>query len=151
MKLKLPKFEEFNEVYWEEDDSKGISGGCEFNVWHVVIDTEWDEEKGQPFVYGMIIPRRQYYEDAFVLTDDIYVAHETRRCFKVAYSKVIKQLCDRYKKFVKSLYENKTKAVCSECGSPVEIAEGEEWGYCPMCENDQVELKRKAKEIMKSE
>lgn len=31
------------------------------------------------------------------------------------------------------------KAVCSECGSPVEIADGEEWGYCPMCENDQVE------------
>lgn len=36
------------------------------------------------------------------------------------------------------------KAICSECGSPVEIADGEEWGYCPMCENDQVELKRKS-------
>ena len=36
------------------------------------------------------------------------------------------------------------KAICSECGSPVEIAEGEEWEYCPMCENDQVELKRKS-------
>lgn len=36
------------------------------------------------------------------------------------------------------------KAICSECGSPVEITEGEEWGYCPMCENDQVELKRKS-------
>ena len=31
-------------------------------------------------------------------------------------------------------------AICSECGSPVEIAEGEEWGYCHMCENDQVEV-----------
>lgn len=35
-------------------------------------------------------------------------------------------------------------AICSECGSPVEIADGEEWGYCPICENDQVELKRKS-------
>lgn len=30
------------------------------------------------------------------------------------------------------------KAICSECGSPVDIMEGEEWGYCPFCENDQV-------------
>lgn len=44
-----------------------------------------------------------------------------------------------------------SKAICSECGSPVEIADGEEWGYCPMCENDQVELKKKPKEMMKSE
>lgn len=35
-----------------------------------------------------------------------------------------------------------SKAICSECGSSVEIADGEEWGYCPMCENDQVELKK---------
>jgi hypothetical protein len=35
-------------------------------------------------------------------------------------------------------------AICSECGSPVEIAGDEEWGYCPMCENDQVALKRKS-------
>lgn len=36
-------------------------------------------------------------------------------------------------------------AICSECGSPVEIAKGEEWGYCPMCENDQVELNKNLK------
>lgn len=44
-----------------------------------------------------------------------------------------------------------SKAICGECGSTVEIADGKEWGYCPMCENDQVELKKKPKEMMKSE
>lgn len=43
------------------------------------------------------------------------------------------------------------KAICSECGSPVEIVDGEEWGYCPFCENDQVELKRKTKEMCKND
>ena len=42
-------------------------------------------------------------------------------------------------------------AICNECGCHIEIVDGEEWGYCPMCENDQVELKRKAKEMMKDE
>lgn len=34
------------------------------------------------------------------------------------------------------------KEICNECGSLVEIVDGEEWEYCPFCENDQVELKR---------
>lgn len=43
------------------------------------------------------------------------------------------------------------KTICSECGSPVEIVDGEEWGYCPFCENDQVELKRKTKGMLENE
>lgn len=35
-----------------------------------------------------------------------------------------------------------SKAICSECGCPIEIVNGEEWAYCPMCENDQVEVSR---------
>lgn len=34
-------------------------------------------------------------------------------------------------------------AICSECGCPIEIEYGQEWAYCPMCENDQVEVKVK--------
>ena len=33
-------------------------------------------------------------------------------------------------------------AICSECGCPVEYTDGEEWAYCPICENDQVEIKK---------
>lgn len=44
-----------------------------------------------------------------------------------------------------------TKVICNECGRLVEIEDCEEWGYCPFCENDQVELKRKAKEILENE
>lgn len=48
--------------------------------------------------------------------------------------------------------DNKKKIVkCNECWREFEIEDNEEWGYCPFCENDQVELKRKAKEMMKSE
>ena len=32
------------------------------------------------------------------------------------------------------------KAICSECGCPVEYMIGEDFAYCPMCENDQVEI-----------
>lgn len=32
-------------------------------------------------------------------------------------------------------------AICSECGSPVEYTKGEDFAYCPICENDQVEVK----------
>lgn len=40
------------------------------------------------------------------------------------------------------------KAICNECGRLVEIEDGEEWGYCPFCENDQVELNKEPKEIL---
>ena len=43
------------------------------------------------------------------------------------------------------------KAICNECGSLVDIVDGEEWGYCPFCENDQVELKREPKEMLGNE
>ena len=33
------------------------------------------------------------------------------------------------------------KAVCSECGCSIEYTKGEDFAYCPMCENDQVEIK----------
>ena len=40
----------------------------------------------------------------------------------------------------------KSVAICSQCGSPVEYDDGDEFAYCPMCENDQVEIaKRKDK------
>ena len=32
------------------------------------------------------------------------------------------------------------KAICSECGCPVEYRIGEDFTYCPMCENDQVKI-----------
>lgn len=42
--------------------------------------------------------------------------------------------------------KQKLIAVCSACGSPVEYDDGDEFAYCPMCENDQVEItKRKDK------
>jgi uncharacterized Zn finger protein (UPF0148 family) len=42
--------------------------------------------------------------------------------------------------------KQKLIAVCSVCGSPVEYDDGDEFAYCPMCENDQVEIaKRKNK------
>lgn len=43
------------------------------------------------------------------------------------------------------------KVICSECGSLVEIEDGEEWGYCPFCENDQVELNKEPKEMLGNE
>lgn len=33
------------------------------------------------------------------------------------------------------------KAICSECGCSIEYTKGEDFAYCPMCENDQVEIK----------
>lgn len=33
-------------------------------------------------------------------------------------------------------------AICSECGCLIEYIEGEEWAYCPICENDQVEIEK---------
>ena len=29
---------------------------------------------------------------------------------------------------------------CNKCGKYFEVEEHEEWGYCPFCENDQVEV-----------
>ena len=43
------------------------------------------------------------------------------------------------------------KAICNECGRLVEIEDGEEWGYCPFCENDQVELNKEPKEMLGNE
>ena len=34
-------------------------------------------------------------------------------------------------------------AICKECGYPVEYTEGEDFAYCPICENDQVEVVKK--------
>lgn len=34
-------------------------------------------------------------------------------------------------------------AICSECGSYIEYEIGEEFAYCPICECDQVEIKKK--------
>lgn len=39
--------------------------------------------------------------------------------------------------------KQKLIAVCSACGSPVEYDDGDEFAYCPMCENDQVEIRRR--------
>ena len=49
--------------------------------------------------------------------------------------------------FICSIRRSKRSfAVCSACGSPVEYDDGDEFAYCPMCENDQVEItKRKDK------
>lgn len=33
------------------------------------------------------------------------------------------------------------RVVCSECGCSIEYTKGEDFAYCPMCENDQVEIK----------
>lgn len=38
--------------------------------------------------------------------------------------------------------KHKAVAICSQCGSPVEYDDGDEFAYCPMCENDQVEIKQ---------
>ena len=38
--------------------------------------------------------------------------------------------------------EKKSIAICNECGCHIEVVDGEEWAYCPMCENDQVEVAR---------
>lgn len=36
--------------------------------------------------------------------------------------------------------DNKKKVVkCDKCWREFEIEDNEEWGYCPFCENDQVE------------
>ena len=36
--------------------------------------------------------------------------------------------------------DKKKKVVkCNECWREFEIEDNEEWGYCPFCENDQVE------------
>ena len=32
--------------------------------------------------------------------------------------------------------------ICNECGSHIEYEIGEEFAYCPICENDQVEIKK---------
>lgn len=40
-------------------------------------------------------------------------------------------------------------AICSECGCPIEYTEGEEWSYCPICENDQVEINVKENKDVK--
>ena len=29
---------------------------------------------------------------------------------------------------------------CNKCRSLIEVAENCDWGYCPICENDQVEV-----------
>ena len=39
--------------------------------------------------------------------------------------------------------KQKLIAVCSACGSPVEYDDGDEFAYCPMCENDQVEIAKR--------
>ena len=36
--------------------------------------------------------------------------------------------------------EKKSIAICNECGCHIEIDDGEEWAYCPICDNDQVEV-----------
>ena len=40
------------------------------------------------------------------------------------------------------------KAVCSECGCPIEYTKGEDFAYCTMCENDQVEIKKIEPKLM---
>ena len=32
------------------------------------------------------------------------------------------------------------KVSCNKCGFVFEVEDNEEWAYCPMCENDQVEI-----------
>ena len=37
--------------------------------------------------------------------------------------------------------DNKKKVMkCNECWREFEIEDNEDWGYCPFCENDQVEI-----------
>ena len=40
-------------------------------------------------------------------------------------------------------------AICSECGCPVEYTKGEDFAYCPMCYNDQVEVNVKENKDVK--
>lgn len=44
--------------------------------------------------------------------------------------------------------EKKSIAICNECGCHIEIVDGEEWAYCPICENDQVEVVRHYKKYL---
>ena len=37
------------------------------------------------------------------------------------------------------MYNKKKVVKCNECWREFEIEDNEEWGYCPFCENDQVE------------
>ena len=41
----------------------------------------------------------------------------------------------------------KSVAICSHCGSPVEYDNGDEFAYCPMCENDQVEITKRTHKL----
>ena len=41
-----------------------------------------------------------------------------------------------------------SKSICNECGCHIEVVDGEEWAYCPICENDQVEVVRHYKNYL---
>lgn len=43
------------------------------------------------------------------------------------------------------------QVVCNKCGRIFEEEDGTEWGYCPFCENDQVEISDDTKNWWKVE
>lgn len=104
-KIKLPEFENFENAYNEEFDT--VESRDYIHCFVAVIDDEGD------YLYGFISPTG-YYDDAIAKSDDITIKKRTKGNLKRTYEKIIKQLCDRYKKWVDSLYIQPPKEIQNE-------------------------------------
>ena len=94
-KLKLPKFDAFEDAYDEKDDS--VESVDYFNDFKAHIDDEHD------YLYGYITPTC-YYDNVIVATDDFYIKKRSKTNLERTYKKVINQLLKRYKEWVNNLY-----------------------------------------------
>lgn len=96
-KLKLPKFESFEDAYNDNYDT--VSSYDYFNGFLARIEDEQD------FLYGFI-STTEYIDDAIVVTDDFIIQKRTKGNLRRTYRQVIKQLYERYKEWVNSLYSS---------------------------------------------
>ena len=94
-KIILPEFESFEDAY---DSTKNtVKSRDYFCSWSAIIDDEYN------YIYGYISPTC-YYDDAIVKTEDFGIKKRSKENLERVYNKVVKQLCDRYKKWVDGLY-----------------------------------------------
>lgn len=110
MKLKMPKFKfSFEE---EIDFKKSLEENlreCPYELsfsplndfpFYCVITHDYSDAW---YIYGFI-STTEYFDEAFIISDDIRV--NTNKQFITAYETVYKQLCNKYRKWVKeNLYE----------------------------------------------